>query len=193
MIRRIFGRSPQGRGFAASRKGSTRDGVPARAGPRLGHDGRARDGVPRRSTAAGSSGQDAPDGPAVGREVKARPPRAEWLTLEAPDLRIVPEEAVASRARAARPDPADLRAAGGRSAAVPRPASRRGYLLSGFVRLRRLRRRDARDQAHQPAAAGPASTTSATAVARLRHVRAGALPRSGDLDAAVAGASGVTS
>ena len=133
-IRRIFEEIAQGRGFArASRRvDSGRRPLPAFT-PGLGAERCARDGVRdlyRRPNRLGKT-KWVDRG---GTKVKQDRPESEWLSIDAPHLRIIPEELWQVGPRPAESDPCDVPPAHQRKLwGRPRRASSSKYLLSGLL------------------------------------------------------------
>jgi site-specific DNA recombinase len=134
IVRRIFEEIAEGRGFARIAQGLNRDGIPSpRAGRHWAMTG-VREMVFRalyRGRIVYGKTRWTDKG---GTKVKRRCPPAEWLTLDAPALRIIPEELwQAAHARLDRTRQTYLRHTGGRLNGRPEAGIESRNLMSGFL------------------------------------------------------------
>lgn len=133
-VRRIFEEIAQGRGFARIAKGLTADGVPS---PRL-RQGWAPSGVREmvfrdlyRGRPVWGKTKWVDRG---GTKVKQDRPESEWLTIDAPHLRVVPEELwQAAHDRLSRTRTTYLRRNSGKLWGRPEAGLESKYLLSGLL------------------------------------------------------------
>lgn len=132
IIRRIFREIAAGKGYARVAQGLNADAVPCPRGRCWAMTG-VREMVYRElyrgQIVYGKTRWDY-----TGGKHKVRVPESEWLTLEAPALRIVPEELWrAAYERIGRTRQAYLRATGGKLYGRPETGVESKYLLSGFL------------------------------------------------------------
>jgi site-specific DNA recombinase len=132
VIRRIFREIAEGRGYAKVAQRLNADRVPCPTGKRWAMTC-VREMVYRElyrgRIVYGKTRWDY-----TGGKHKVRVPEAEWVTVEAPALRIVPEELWrAAHERVARTRQAYLRATGGKLYGRPESGVESKYLLSGFL------------------------------------------------------------
>ena len=133
-VRRIFEEIAQGRGFARIAKGLTADGIPS---PRL-RQGWAPSGVREmvfrdlyRGRIVWGKTKWVDRG---GTKVKQDRPESEWLSIDAPHLRVVPEELwQAAHDRLSRTRTTYLRRTSGKLWGRPEAGLESKYLLSGLL------------------------------------------------------------
>jgi DNA invertase Pin-like site-specific DNA recombinase len=133
VIRRIFQEIAAGRGYAKVAQGLNADAIPCPRGRRWAmtcvREMVFRDLYRGRIVYGRTRWQDR-----GGTKVKVRVPEAEWLTVDAPHLRVVPEELWrAAHERISRTRQAYLRSTGGKLYGRPETGVESKYLLSGFL------------------------------------------------------------